>query len=80
MALVLVVNIIFFKFEPWTELANTIVDSMPGGSTAVTVIWGVVIVLHALEALWALYLCRKHRAGIVLGVSLSLPWFSIEEA
>lgn len=68
-ALVFAVNIIFFKPSPWTELANSIVDNVPGGTTAVTAIWSILTAVHALEGLYAAYLCRRHSAGVVLGVS-----------
>ncbi|KZV90268.1 hypothetical protein EXIGLDRAFT_720587 [Exidia glandulosa HHB12029] len=74
-ALVLIVNILFFKPAPYTGFANTIVANMPGGTTVVAAIWGILTVLHALEALWAGFLCRRHRAGAVLGATWTLTIF-----
>ena len=40
--------------------------------------WGVVVVVHALEGLYTLSLCRKHRTGLILGVRILIFWLALQ--
>lgn len=47
------------------------VKSAIGGDFTMKLIWGVVWFLHTSEALYATYLCARHRTGLVIGVCSS---------
>jgi len=49
--------------------ARTLSDSI-GGFSAVKRIWYSVAVAHALEGVYTLSLCKKHRTPLLVGVSL----------
>ncbi len=36
--------------------------------------WGLVVFFHGLESLYVANLCKKHRTGLVVGVSCILPY------
>jgi hypothetical protein len=41
-----------------------------GGLSTLKLIWQVIAVLHILESLYTLSLCKRHRTGFVVGVRL----------
>ena len=49
------------------RLGKTLLSYLPSWSLQIS--WGMVVVFHGLESLYVLHLCRKHRTGLVVGVS-----------
>jgi hypothetical protein len=43
--------------------------TMIGGDRALRIAWAVLLIPHALESLYTFTLCRRHRTGLVTGVS-----------
>ena len=47
---------------------NLVLSYLPSWSLQFS--WGMVVVCHSLEALYVGHLCRKHRTGLIVGVSV----------
>lgn len=56
------------NYSPLYAPAHILLANLP--SWMLTFSWTILVVTHSLESLYTLALCRKHRTGFVLGVSL----------
>ncbi|KAI0370804.1 hypothetical protein BV20DRAFT_966331 [Pilatotrama ljubarskyi] len=63
------------SYSPVFAPANTLRSIVP--SWALTVSWSMVIVLHGLESLYTLHLCRKHRTGFLVGLQYWLATLAL---
>ncbi|KAI0738226.1 hypothetical protein C8Q80DRAFT_1113877 [Daedaleopsis nitida] len=58
------------EYAPIFEPGNIILSYLPSWSLKFS--WGMVTVFHGLESLYVLYLCRRHRTGLVVGAQYVL--------
>ncbi|KAI0710735.1 hypothetical protein C8Q76DRAFT_738581 [Earliella scabrosa] len=58
------------EYAPIFTPANLILSYLPAWSLQFS--WGMVIFFHSLEALYVLYLCRKHSTGLFVGAQYVL--------
>ena len=55
-------------YAPYFAPGNTVLSFLPSWSLQFS--WGMVVFCHSFEALYVLHLCRKHRTGMFVGVSV----------
>ncbi|TFK90725.1 hypothetical protein K466DRAFT_660613 [Polyporus arcularius HHB13444] len=58
------------EYAPIFTAGNLILSYLPSWSLQFS--WGMVSVAHGLESLYVLYLCKKHRTGVVVGAQYVL--------
>ena len=63
----------YLTFLPETSLAKPAINLL--GLSVVQRTFQITTVLHALESLYTMYLCRKHKTGFVAGVRLPTYFF-----
>ncbi|KAI0354497.1 hypothetical protein OH77DRAFT_506099 [Trametes cingulata] len=63
------------NYSPLFAPAHTLRTILP--SWTLTVSWSMVIVLHSLESLYTLHLCRKHRTGFLVGAQYWLATMAL---
>jgi hypothetical protein len=67
-----------YRPEFVANLVRNVADAIPGGSSTLKWLWYIVATLHICEAMYAAFLCGKHRAGpyltVILIASPALPF------
>ncbi|KAH9847773.1 hypothetical protein C2E23DRAFT_863142 [Lenzites betulinus] len=63
------------NYSPLFQPAHLLLSNLP--SWMLTFSWSLLIVLHGLESLYMLHLCRKHRTGFVVGAQYWLATLAL---
>ncbi|KAI0324280.1 hypothetical protein GY45DRAFT_1365151 [Cubamyces sp. BRFM 1775] len=63
------------SYSPFFAPANTLRTIIPPWTLQFS--WSLVVVLHGLESLYTLYLCKKHRTGFIVGVQYWLATLAL---